>query len=382
MEQKIDIQTLINLASVLAQYSQIHTVTGVSYAGQPTHAQAIEQTQKWLNMNCDVANGEYQLKAISSPAKAEQEGLWKYEVHHVQHQEDSDEYATISDGKVTLYIDGGEEDGDELRVVNLLNQLKIELDYDRSAEFVAAQVENMYNEACEEIRRLKEQEGLRWVKAELELPKNTWRGPVITQRPDGTTAIKLSTRTTHGWFIEDRFNNECVIKWLSESTTPPVKEGGQPTGRTKEEILDSIVRDWATPITRPDAYEAMEQFARQPRQQPAGESAGVWRRATDELPELNKPICFRIYERRYAGKMIQKGIFSHDGYPCTYGVGSVSWLDESASHTKEGYMDFAKWVTEAGYSYDKLNGWLDEKEGEYSDKQIYELWQQSLQKLA
>lgn len=72
MEQKKDIQTLINLASALAQYSQIHTVTGVSYAGQPTHAQAIEQTQKWLYMNCDVVDGEYRLKDTPSPAKAEQ----------------------------------------------------------------------------------------------------------------------------------------------------------------------------------------------------------------------------------------------------------------------------------------------------------------------
>ncbi len=32
---------------------------------------------------------------------------------------------------------------------------------------------------------------------------------------------------------------------------------------TKEEIVDNIVRDWATPITRPDAYEAMDEFAKQ-----------------------------------------------------------------------------------------------------------------------
>lgn len=32
---------------------------------------------------------------------------------------------------------------------------------------------------------------------------------------------------------------------------------------TKEEILDGIVRDWATPVTRGDAHEAMEVYAKE-----------------------------------------------------------------------------------------------------------------------
>lgn len=91
-----------------------------------------------------------------------QEGPWKYEVHHVQYREDAEEYATISDGKVTLYIDGGEDDGDEQRAVDLLNRLKITLDYDREAEHVAFQLEEQNKELYAEIQK-REQEGLRWV---------------------------------------------------------------------------------------------------------------------------------------------------------------------------------------------------------------------------
>lgn len=82
------------------------------------------------------------------------DGPWKYEVHHVQHREDADEYATISDGKVTLFIEGGQDDGDEQRVVNMLNELKIELDYDHAAEFVASEYERMNKEASEFIRQI------------------------------------------------------------------------------------------------------------------------------------------------------------------------------------------------------------------------------------
>lgn len=32
---------------------------------------------------------------------------------------------------------------------------------------------------------------------------------------------------------------------------------------TKEEILDTVVRDWATPPTRQDCYEAMDSYSRQ-----------------------------------------------------------------------------------------------------------------------
>lgn len=31
--------------------------------------------------------------------------------------------------------------------------------------------------------------------------------------------------------------------------------------RTKEAILDEIVRDWSTTVTRPDAYEAMDKYS-------------------------------------------------------------------------------------------------------------------------
>lgn len=277
MEQKRDIQTLINLASVLAQYSRIHTVRNVSYAGQPSHAQAIWQTQKWLNMNCDVVDGEYRLKATPSPANAEQEGPWRVVTHHEAGVPESgcsgDNYITITDGKVSLYFDGGMDDDDEQKLCNLLNQLKIKLDYDHSAEFVASEMEKMYKEACDEIRRLREQVGLRWVNCSEVMPENKKWNYVFRQK-NNIRSIKL--------VYLDYFPNISAfmqlpleqIEWLCEYANPPVKEAGQ--------------------------------------------------------------------------------------------------------STKEVNMDFAKWVTEAGYSYDKLNGWLDEKEGEYSDKEMWNLYQQSL----
>lgn len=137
-----------------------------------------------------------------------------------------------------------------------------------------------------------------------------------------------------------------LVRWsglVQSASAAPVKEAGQSGGEElPNNVHDRIIANQKAGMSLEQAiYRTGYDDGQHSRQQPGGESAGVWRRATDELPELNKPICFRIYERRYAGKMIGKGIFSHDGYPCTYGVGSVSWLDESAS-TKEREVAFAE----------------------------------------
>lgn len=76
-----------------------------------------------------------------------------------------------------------------------------------------------------------------------------------------------------------------------------------------------------------------------------------WVKASKRLPELNKEISFRINERRYAGKMIEQGVFQHNGYACTYGVGSVEWLDESPESSSSPTED----VTRACKQYADAN---------------------------
>jgi hypothetical protein len=100
--------------------------------------------------------------------------------------------------------------------------------------------------------------GLRWI--DNGLPEFTWRGPVITQRPDNTTGLKLATFTEHGWVIEDRFNNEWVIKWLSDSPAPvqvdPLsfhkwikKEGWEPHSSGDYWYKLDYPSQWPTPHT-------------------------------------------------------------------------------------------------------------------------------------
>lgn len=48
-----------------------------------------------------------------------------------------DDWIEITDGKVTLYLDGGLEDNDEQLLVNFLNARKIKLDYDHESELAA-----------------------------------------------------------------------------------------------------------------------------------------------------------------------------------------------------------------------------------------------------
>lgn len=146
-------------------------------------------------------------------------GSWKYEVHYVQHQEDADEYATISDGKVTLYIDGGQADGDKQRVVNLLNQLKIKLDYDHVAELLCSQLQALNKEYGEEITRLRGQVGLRWVKilSDADLPRDDSKEYVV--KYEGGYDFK----TVDGI---KRLASQYVTFYLDESTSPASKKEG------------------------------------------------------------------------------------------------------------------------------------------------------------
>lgn len=110
-----------------------------------------------------------------------------------------------------------------------------------------------------------------------------------------------------------------------------------------------------------------------------------WVKGIDRVPEDSKEKFIRIEGTMSIGKWHKQHEmfmdFSGDFHPAD----QVEWLDsptqpvkEPGQPAKEVNMDFAKWVTEAGYSYDKLNGWLDEKEGEYSDEEMWNLYQQSL----
>lgn len=76
-----------------------------------------------------------------------------------------------------------------------------------------------------------------------------------------------------------------------------------------------------------------------------------WVRASERLPEVGTTICFRIFERRYSGEYIGNRVFKSHAHACTYGAGSVEWLDESPCTfpTREQAVQWAK-------GYKRLNG--------------------------
>jgi hypothetical protein len=99
------------------------------------------------------------------------EGPWKFEVHHeAAHPESGcsgDQVVTITDGKVTLFVNSNEDEDGEQKLVNLLNQLKIGLDYDHSAEHVASYLQ-------ERLKQLEDiQQGvkrMRWMNCGKQMP--------------------------------------------------------------------------------------------------------------------------------------------------------------------------------------------------------------------
>lgn len=203
----------------------------VKEAGQPVEdslnlpiEELIKLSDEDLSKEIDKVRSRLGMGKCEQSQQQPVDGPWKFEVvHSVTNNESSvdevDEYVTISDGSLTLYIEQHEDEEGEQKLVNLLNQLKAKLSRTDDNEFMMYEYKRMYHEAIEEIKKLQPApSGLRWI--DNGLPEFTWRGPVITQRPDGTTGQKLATLTEDGWVIEDRFNNEWVIKWLSDSPAP------------------------------------------------------------------------------------------------------------------------------------------------------------------
>lgn len=88
-----------------------------------------------------VADGPW--KAITCGSKTSNEAGTEYE-----------DWVEITDGKVTFYFDGGIDDGDENKLVALLNSLKIKLDYDHEPEHAASQYKKLYEEAYARIPKI------------------------------------------------------------------------------------------------------------------------------------------------------------------------------------------------------------------------------------
>lgn len=264
----------------------------------------------------------------SSPVSAN--GPWKVVAHHESGVPESgcsgDVSTTITDGKVSLYFDGGIDDDDEQRLCNLLNQLKIKLDYDHAAEFVASEMEKIHNESCQFIKEigllidvpnpyaytvddvreamLLPQEGLRWVKVEYER--------LYQQVKSGKRSV---------CYIDYQFSGEIIARDIC--TIKPRPDGTE---------LDLSIRGLSYGSTWDPAYQGSTQ-------------------------------CDKFVNM------------------CTHF--NVEWLDESASPTKEREIAFAEWLADNCIVSTNKNWRFQERwTKEITAREAYDLWQQSLQKLA
>jgi hypothetical protein len=153
-------------------------------------------------------------------------GPWSFKVEpnctDTQNGYECDEYVTLSDGKVTLYVDCDEEDtAGEIALCEVLNKYGIKLDYDHEAEFVADFLEK-------ELKRVQEAQAgvLRpikplgdWLLAQKDLP------PVML--PDGGY-----------WYYGSVL--QLLKRYLKESASPSLP--------AKEQAVDPV--DFALWFTR------------------------------------------------------------------------------------------------------------------------------------
>lgn len=97
----------------------------------------------------DYIKGKF-IEVLKGEALQPVDGPWKFE-HHFSETNDErgrefDEWTTITDGKVTLYLDQQEDEQGEQKLCNLLNQLKAKLDYDHEAELSCSILEDLNKE--------------------------------------------------------------------------------------------------------------------------------------------------------------------------------------------------------------------------------------------
>lgn len=86
-----------------------------------------------------------------------EDGPWKYEVHHNQGPEDSNDWITITDGKVILHFDQHQDEDGEEKMIALLNQLKAKIWYENPDAHIAGYYrENaaMWQKEYDECRKL------------------------------------------------------------------------------------------------------------------------------------------------------------------------------------------------------------------------------------
>jgi len=145
------------------------------------------------------------------------DGPWRVDINHeAAHPESGcsgDQIVTITDGKVTLYVDSNEDEDGEQKLRNLLNQLKIKLNYDRSAEHVASH----YQERIKQLEAAPSGETMRFVKASERLPEKEGEYCLRNPTQKWVAFVNPITIDRDYWILGE-------MEWLDESADHSIKD--------------------------------------------------------------------------------------------------------------------------------------------------------------